>query len=154
MRNNFRPTFHLTAREVCQMMTGVALGNHPLMRSSMQSWSETITASFLLSLMVGDSRYSMTVKPRTIANITHRLAVESGHLNSGSATEWILSTYYVAESVNRWIVCSRYIEPPWKMGGWDLMSDLFNAAFKIIATPPFHQKRVPPRLGRLTKMQP
>lgn len=31
---------HLTAREICQVLTDVALGKRIMMRSTIQSWSE------------------------------------------------------------------------------------------------------------------
>jgi hypothetical protein len=43
-------------------------------------------------LKVGSSLFSMTVTPWTIASTAGHLTVELGHLNSGSATELILSS--------------------------------------------------------------
>jgi hypothetical protein len=39
-RNELNTTSPLTAREVCQVLTEVALGKRVMMRSSVQSWNE------------------------------------------------------------------------------------------------------------------
>ncbi|WP_411740564.1 hypothetical protein [Pseudomonas sp. BF-R-19] len=39
-RNELNTTSHLTAREICQVLTEVALDKRIMMRSSIQSWNE------------------------------------------------------------------------------------------------------------------
>jgi hypothetical protein len=39
-KNALNTTSPLTAREVCQVLTGVAIGKRIMMRSTIQSWNE------------------------------------------------------------------------------------------------------------------
>ena len=92
-QNDLNTTSPLTAREVCQVLTDVALGKRNMMRSSIQSWGEIYHGLMSVEIDGWLLTLFMTVTPLTTATTAGRLMVESGHSNSGSATEPILSNY-------------------------------------------------------------
>jgi hypothetical protein len=92
-RNELNTTSPLTARVVCQVLTDVVLGKRIMTRSSTQSWSEIYHG--LVPVEIDGWRLTLfnDCDTLTTASTAGRLMAESVHLNSGSATELILSSY-------------------------------------------------------------
>ncbi len=83
-------TSPLKAREVCQMLTDVALGKRFMTRSTIQSWNEIYHDLMPVEI---DGWLLILFNDCDTWTTAGRLTGESEHLNSGSATERILSSY-------------------------------------------------------------
>ncbi|VVN36726.1 hypothetical protein PS639_05112 [Pseudomonas fluorescens] len=71
-QNDLNKTSPLTAREVCQVLTEVALGKRIMTRSSIQSWNEIYHGLMPIEIEAGDLPSSMTVTPWTTASTAGR----------------------------------------------------------------------------------
>ncbi|CAJ0557409.1 unnamed protein product, partial [Mesorhabditis spiculigera] len=93
-QNDLNATFPLTAHEVCQVLTYVALGTRIVMRSTTQSWNKIYHG--LMPVEIDGWQFTLFNDCDTLDYCDYCRSPdgrESGHSNAGSVPEPILSSY-------------------------------------------------------------